>query len=134
VFGAAAALSTLATSTLAASLSPRRVWILCMLVMACGVAAPLVVPGLAGIIVSAALVGATFVTITLAGLQEARRLYGAAARPVMAAMTSAFAVGQLVGPILIALVEKLPHGFTAVLLAASASLLVAAAALSRRAS
>jgi hypothetical protein len=101
----------------------------CMLVMALGVAAPLFLPGLAGILLSAVLVGATFVTITLAGMQEARRIYGATARPVMAAMTSAFAVGQLVGPILIALVEKLPHGFTMVLLVATAGLLVGAVAL-----
>jgi hypothetical protein len=47
----------------------------------------------------------------------------------MAAMTAAFAVGQLAGPILIALVEKAPHGFTAVLLAAAVALLGAALAL-----
>jgi MFS family permease len=129
ILGAAAALSTLVASRFGASTSPRRVWMVCMLVMALGVAAPLFLPGLAGILVSAVLVGATFVTITLAGMQEARRIYGATARPVMAAMTSAFAVGQLVGPILIALVEKLPHGFTMVLLVATAGLLVGAVAL-----
>jgi predicted MFS family arabinose efflux permease len=129
IFGTAAALSTLVASRLGASTNPRRAWIVSMLVMAVGVAAPLVVPGLPGILVSAVLVGATFVTMTLAGMQEARRLYGAAARPVMAAMTSAFAVGQLVGPILIALVETLPHGFTLVLLAATASLTAGAVAL-----
>jgi MFS family permease len=129
VLGIAAALSTLVAARFGASTSPRRVWMIAMLVMAVGVAAPLFVPGLAGILISAVLVGATFVTITLAGMQEARRLYGAAARPVMAAMTAAFAVGQLVGPILIALLEKLPHGFTVVLLAATASLLAGAAAL-----
>jgi len=132
ILGLAAALSTLVAARFGASLSPRRVWMIAMLVMAVGVAAPLFVPGLAGILVSAVLVGATFVTMTLAGMQEARRLYGAAARPVMAAMTSAFAVGQLVGPILIALVETLPNGFTAVLLAATASLLAGAAALAGR--
>jgi MFS family permease len=129
ILGIAAALSTLVASRLGASTSPRRMWMICMLVMAVGVAAPLLVPGLAGILVSAVLVGATFVTMTLAGMQEARRLYGAAARPVMAAMTAAFAVGQLVGPILIALLEKLPHGFTIVLITATAGLLAGAAAL-----
>ena len=129
VLGTAAALSTLVAAKLGASTQPRRVWIASMLVMALGVAAPLIVPGLAGILISAILVGATFVTITLAGMQEARRLYGAQARPVMAAMTSAFAVGQLVGPILIALLEKLPHGFTLVLLAATACLVAGAVAL-----
>lgn len=131
VFGAAAALSTLVVSS--ASASPRRVWAACMAVMAAGVAAPLVVPGLTGILLSAFLVGATFVTVTLAGMQEARRLHGAAARPLMAAMTAAFAVGQLVGPIVIALVEALPRGFTLAMLAATACLVAGAIALARRA-
>ena len=131
VFGAAAALSTLLAS--GTSASPRRVWVACMAVMAAGVAAPLVVPGLAGILVCAFLVGATFVTITLAGMQEARRLHGAAARPLMAAMTAAFAVGQLVGPIVIALVESLRHGFTLAMLAATACLAAGAIALARQA-
>jgi MFS family permease len=129
ILGMAAALSTLVASMYGASTSPRRVWAVSMVVMAVGVAAPLVVPGLAGILISAVFVGATFVTITLAGMQEARRLYGATARPVMAAMTSAFAVGQLAGPILIALLEKLPNGFTVVLLAATGGLLLGAVAL-----
>lgn len=132
VFGAAAILSTLAASALGTVLSPRRLWMLCMLVMACGVAAPLVLPGLTGILLSAVLVGATFVTITLAGMQEARRLYGAAARPVMAALTSAFAVGQLVGPVVIAVLEKRPHGFAATLIAATLGLVAGAALLTRR--
>ncbi len=131
ILGLAAALSTLVASRFGVSTSPRRVWMICMLLMALGVAAPLFLPGLAGILASAVLVGATFVTITLAGMQEARRIHGPAARPVMAAMTSAFAVGQLAGPILIALVEKVPHGFTLVLVAATAALLVGAIALTK---
>ena len=131
VFGTAAALSTLAVSTWWGGASPRRVWIVSMLVMAAGVVAPLVLAGVAGILVSAVLVGGTFVTVTLAGMEEARQLYGTAARPVMAAMTSGFAIGQLAGPVIIALVEKAPHGFTVVLLAAAAGLVASAMALYR---
>jgi hypothetical protein len=129
VLGIAAAASTLIASRLGAT-NPRRVWAICMVLLALGVAAPLFVPGLAGILLSAVLVGATFVTITLAALQDARRLYGSAARPVMAAMTAAFAVGQLIGPVLVALVEEVPHGFTIMLVTATAGLLVSALALS----
>lgn len=128
VLGVAAAASTLVASRLGAA-NPRRVWAICMLLLALGVAAPLFMPGLAGILLSAVLVGATFVTITLAGMQEARRVYGAEARPVMAAMTAAFAVGQLIGPILVALAEQMPRGFTLVLVSATAGLVVSAAAL-----
>lgn len=128
VLGIAAAASTLIASRLGAA-NPRRVWAICMVLLAVGVAAPLFVPGLAGILLSAVLVGATFVTITLAGMQEARRIYGGAARPLMAAMTAAFAVGQLIGPVLVALAEKVPYGFTIVLAIATAGLLISALAL-----
>ena len=131
VLGIAAAASTLIASRLGAT-NPRRVWVICMVLLALGVAAPLFVPGLAGILLSAVLVGATFVTITLAGMQEARRIYGRAARPVMAAMTAAFAVGQLIGPVLVALAQEVRHGFTIVLVTASAGLLVSALALGAR--
>lgn len=131
VLGIAAAASTLIASRLGAT-DPRRVWVICMVLLALGVAAPLFVPGLAGILFSAILVGGTFVTITLAGMQEARRIYGGAARPVMAAMTAAFALGQLIGPVLVALAEEVPHGFTMVLAAATAGLLISALVLTMR--
>src|SRR5258706_5511427 len=83
ILGVAAALSTLVASRFGAATHPRRVWIVCNLLMATGVVAPLVVPGLAGILIAAVLVGATVVTITLSGLLEARRLDCAARRPVI---------------------------------------------------
>jgi hypothetical protein len=47
-------------------------------------------------------------------------------------LTAAFALGQLVGPILVALAQALPHGFTIVLVAATLGLLVSGAALIAR--
>ena len=55
-------------------------------------------PGLAGLLVAAVCVGGTFMVATMAGMQEARRRAGAAAPRLMAAMTAAFALGQLAGP------------------------------------
>src|SRR4051812_8304581 len=77
VFGAAAAVSTVAVTPLVRRLGERSVWIAGHLVMAVGVAAPLLLPGMAGIVLCALCVGATFVVITMAGLQEGRRLRGA---------------------------------------------------------
>jgi hypothetical protein len=54
-------------------------------------------------------VGGTFVVATLAGLQEARRLAGAAAPRWIAAMTAAFAAGQLLGPFTVGLLAS-PQG------------------------
>lgn len=96
VFGLAAAGSTLAVAPVLAYLSHRRVWSLCHLLMAAGVIAPLVVPGLAGVLAAALCVGSTFVVSTMTGLQEGRRLAGTGA---LAPMTAAFSGGQVLGPL-----------------------------------
>ena len=123
VFGAAAAVSTVAVTPLVRRLGERGVWIAGHLVMAAGVAAPLALPGMAGIVLCALCVGATFVVITMAGLQEGRRLRGA---NVLAAMTAGFAAGQIAGP---AFVSVLAHagGTPGQASVAACALLVAAA-------
>ena len=100
IFGAAAAASTVAVTPLVRHFGERGVWIGGHLVMAAGVAAPLALSGLTGILASALCVGATFVVITMAGLQEARKLRGPG---VLAAMTAGFAAGQIAGPAFVSL-------------------------------
>lgn len=129
LFGAAAAASTVAAMPLVRRLGQRRVWIGGHLVMAAGVAAPLVVAGLPGILASALCVGATFMVITMAGLQEGSRLGGAA---VLAAMTAGFAAGQIAGPAFVALLARAGGGLAQASLAACFLLVAAAAALSIR--
>jgi hypothetical protein len=102
LFGATAAASTLFIARWQARFGARRVWMISSFVLAAGTAAPLALPGLAGIVVAAVLVGGTFVTITMAGLQVAREIAGAAAAPLMAAMTAGFGLGQVAGPLLVA--------------------------------
>ena len=139
-FGAAAVASTLFASRLTRFMSPRAIWIACHLVMALGVAMPVLVPGLAGILLASLLVGGTFVVITQVGLQEARAVAGARARPLMAAMTSAFALGQIVGPLsatwLAGIQGSVPGGahehFQRPLIVAAALLALSALALLRR--
>jgi MFS family permease len=99
LFGAAAAISTLVAAALIRVFGNRRVWLACTLVLALGVAAPAAQPGLAPILLSSVCVGATFVVITLAALQEARRTAGEGARALMVALTAAFAAGQIIGPL-----------------------------------
>ena len=128
VFGTAAALSTLAVGVLHRTVPDRKVWILGHLVMAAGVVVPLAWPGLAGIVAAAMLVGGTFMVVTMAGMQEARRVAGADARKVVATMTAAFAAGQIAGPLLVSGMASLPAGFS-ISLAASGILLAVSAAL-----
>jgi predicted MFS family arabinose efflux permease len=122
VFGAAAAASTIAAAGLSRIVGNRRLWSLSHLVMAFGVAIPVVVPGIGGIMAAALLVGGTFVVATMAGMQEARRVAGERARALMAAMTSAFALGQIAGPLAVSAVARTDGGFGSALLCAAALL------------
>jgi MFS family permease len=129
VYGAAAALSTLGVALLSgwhAKPGGNRVaWIASQLVMALGVAAPVVSPSVGGIALAALCVGGTFVVITMAGLQVARTVAGAQAPRLMAAMTAAFAAGQVAGPLAVSLLVG-AGGFSAALLIACAVLVAGA--------
>jgi predicted MFS family arabinose efflux permease len=127
VFGLAALTSTLLAQRARRSL--RGIWAASHFVMAAGVVMPLVLPGLAGIIVAALCVGGTFVVITQVGLQEARAVAGAHARSLIAAMTSAFALGQILGPVAVAVLAQATGAFSGALLLAAALLAVSALAL-----
>jgi predicted MFS family arabinose efflux permease len=129
-FGAAAALSTLAVVLLAERYGNRAAWIGCQIAMAVGVAAPVLWPGVAGIALAALCVGGTFVVITMLGLQEALAVAGKQAARLMAAMTAAFAAGQIAGPLAVSFLVSVGAGFSAALLFAC-GVLVAGAMLLR---
>lgn len=131
VFGAAAIASTLLVARAAPRVTHRRAWAISHLVMAAGVVVPLVLPGLAGILVAALCVGGTFVVITQVGLQEARAVAGAGARALIAAMTSAFALGQILGPLAAGYWVRATGGFSGALILAAALLAISALALMR---
>jgi len=130
VFGAAAMGSTLAVAALRSFMSNRRLWILSHLVMALGVALPVVWSSIVAVMLAGLLVGGTFMVITMVGMQEARSVAGARATGLMAALTSAFAVGQIAGPIVVSYVVVAGGGFSAALIVAGAVLLLSAYALS----
>lgn len=121
VFGAAAVASTLFAGSFR---NQRNVWIAAALLMALGAVLPLAISGLSGILLAAVLVGGTFMVITMAGMQEARRVAAEQARPLMAAMTSAFALGQIAGPLWVGYKGGVAHA----LIAAAAVLVLSAAA------
>ena len=126
IFGAAATISTVLAAPLARRFSDRNVWITCNVVMAIGILIPIALPNLAGIAIAALCVGGTFMVNTMAGIQEARRVAGAHARALKGAMTSAFAVGQIIGPLLVAGLVHVPGGFSWALSLSALPLLVAA--------
>jgi predicted MFS family arabinose efflux permease len=130
VFGAAAMGSTLATGMLRSVVSNRRLWIASHLLMAFGVALPVVWSGIAAIMIAALFVGGTFMVITMVGMQEARDVAGTHATGLMAALTSAFALGQIVGPVIVSYVVAASGSFSVALMIASAVLVVSAYELS----
>lgn len=133
VFGTAALASTLAAAARPAALGNRSLWVASHFIMALGVVLPVAVPGLAGILLSALLVGSTFVVITMAGMQEARLVAGAHAQRLMAAMTAAFALAQVAGPLFASVLLGADGSFSTALLFAGALLAASGAALMRRA-
>lgn len=132
IFGIAAALSTLMAAAGARFVGNRRLWALSHLVMALGVSAPVVWPAIGGMMVAALLVGGTFMVSTMSGLQEAQLAAGPHATTLMAAMTAAFATGQIGGPLLVSYAVG-PHGdFSRPLLVACLLLVASAGILFRR--
>ena len=129
IFGLAALCSTLAAGRLSRRWSYRRIWAGSHVLMAAGVLIPALRPGIAGIALSALCVGGTFVVMTLVGMQEARRVAPARSASLMAAMTAAFAVGQIFGPVLVGFASSGPRGLDLVLVAAAVALVLSAAAL-----
>ena len=68
--------------------------------------------------------------ITMVGMQEARSVSGAQATGLMAALTSAFALGQIVGPIFVSYVVAAGGNFSVALMIACVVLVVSAYELS----
>ena len=87
---------------------------------------PSLVPGVTAVVAAALCVGGTFMVITMTGMREARRVAGERARGLMAAMTAAFALGQIAGPLLVSGLAGRRGGFSIAL--ALAGLLLAASA------
>jgi predicted MFS family arabinose efflux permease len=131
IFGLAAVVSTLLASWASRRIGQRGVWIVANCLMAIGLLVPPVAPGMAGTMIAALCVGGTFMGITMVGLQEARRLAGPGARALIAAMTSAFAVGQIVGPLIAGYFVKSGSDFSHALISAAIVLLASTFALYR---
>lgn len=132
VFGVAAALSTILSVYLFEVWGNRAVWAAAQAVMAFGVALPVLADGLAAIIVAGICVGGTFMVVTMAGVREAHAI--APASDVVrhiAALTAAFAAGQMAGPVIAGCVFESTGSFSGPL-AVTALLLAGTAALVRR--
>ena len=130
VFGLASIASLAIAARTAPTARRRRVWAVAQAVMAVGTGMPAFDRHLWSLAVGALLVGGTFMITTMAGLQLARELAPANPTPLLARMTSGFAVGQILGPVLVWLVGhpmlRGADGVTLTSLVAAALLLLTA--------
>jgi predicted MFS family arabinose efflux permease len=130
VFGATAALSTVLAARLLQGSNRMRAWAVCQLLMAVGVLLPAAWTNAWTIAASALLVGGTFMVITLAGVQEmrARAATPGDAAALVGHITAAFALGQIAGPVVAAILLRLGPEGLAFALATGASALFATSA------
>jgi len=126
VFGVAAAPSVALWALVAARLGIPSAFALACLVEAAGVAVSVAWASKVGVFLAAILVGGTFMGLTALGLERARELAGGDPRRVLALMTSAFGLGQIIGPTFAGATADRFGGFTQPSLAAMAALLIAA--------
>lgn len=92
---------------------------------AAGVFCSDIVPGLTGLVLGAVLTGGGFLCVVQLSLQYGRELAPRHTRYLAGLLTTGYAVGQLVGPMLSALSTALTHRLEPALYVAGAALLVA---------
>jgi predicted MFS family arabinose efflux permease len=125
VFGIAAAASTIVIGRIQARYSNRQVWLASQAIMALGLLVPVVFQSIFAIMIAALCVGGTFMVITMVGMQEAHKTAGPAdAQRHVAAMTLAFAIGQIVGPFVASWAFETIGGFSYPLVLAGVLLLI----------
>lgn len=94
-------------------------------VQALGVFAADLIPGLGGLALGSALIGGGFLCVVQLSLQYARELAPLHTRYLAGLLTTGYAVGQLVGPLLSAISTALTHRLEPALYVAGAALLMA---------
>jgi predicted MFS family arabinose efflux permease len=126
IVGLAAAPSVLLWDRLGHRLGIPTAYAIAAVAEALGVLASVVWPSAVGIFLAAVLVGGTFMGLTSLGLMRARELARNDAGQAMAAVTGAFGIGQIVGPLLAGILSDALGGFTAPSILAAGALVLAA--------
>lgn len=125
VFGGAAVLGiVLVIATRHLSSANRRLSLV-LWAQALGVFSPELLPGISGLILGAVLVGGGFLCVVQLSLQYGRELAPHHTRYLAGLLTTGYAVGQLVGPMLSALSTLLTHQLEPALYIAGVALIVA---------
>lgn len=127
VFGVAAVPSVMFWTSIADRTGIPKAFALACVVEAVGVLASVAWPTGIGIFLASILVGGTFMGLTALGLVRARVLSEGDPRRVLALMTGAFGLGQIIGPAFAGVVSDRLGSFTAPSVTAMVVLFVAGA-------
>lgn len=103
IFGIASAISVAFSAHYLCSWPRHRLWALAQGTMAIGTCLPLIERSITILIISAVLIGGTFMITTMTGLQLAREMEPVNPTQLLSKMTTSFALGQILGPIFIRL-------------------------------
>lgn len=125
--GAAAAISVVVWKPVAQRYGVARAYLAAILVEMVGVAVTVTLPFPASALIGGVLLGLTFIVITAYGLQLGRVLASESPRQVLALMTAAFGVGQILGPLGAGFLAARTGSYVLPSLAAAGVLLLAAA-------
>lgn len=125
--GAAAAISVVVWKPVAQRYGVARAYLAAILVEMVGVAVTVTLPFPASALIGGVLLGLTFIVITAYGLQLGRVLASESPRQVLALMTAAFGVGQILGPLGAGFLAARTGSYVLPSLAAAGVLLFAAA-------
>ena len=112
-------------STLGRRIGTAPAFAIAAAIEAIGVLASVASAGILSVSFGAILLGGTFMGLTALGLTRARELARGDARRAMAAMTGAFGVGQIAGPLVAGVLSDALGGFGVPSVLAAAALLVA---------
>jgi hypothetical protein len=124
-FGLGAILSCFLWHAVNVRFGARRALTVNLLIQACGVVLPALSHSALACVASAALVGGTFTGTVTISLHAAKRIAALVRFNIIAAMTAAYGVGQILGPLVAQALFEHSHSFDASLWAAAAALLAA---------
>lgn len=125
LYGAATIVSTLSLPRVLRIVDNRRALAAACTSMIAGIAVCLVWPDIAGLILATILIGSVTMPIVMVVMREARLLAPLDPTRLIAALTTAFGVGQIVGPLAAAWLAARQHSFDEPLTLSIATLLVA---------
>ena len=126
MFGVALVVGALAAGRLPAHWDNRTLLAGCYVLQALGIGLGIIWPTAGGFAIGSMLIGLPFTAITMFAMREARRLHGDDAAGLMGYATAAYGLGQIVGPLVAALIAAHTGSFSLALWLAAGALLAGA--------